>query len=121
MKTTKLHLAFTPPLKRSGPVSPGDLLTLRMVIQQIQVGKPSYRIVVYGDAEKPRHADFNDDQALSDALRAAIPEFDLSQFSLNPMQDGMGSIVFADEVTLSTSQLSSLGLYSADARHHAWH
>ena len=55
---------------------------------------PGYRVIVYGDELKPRHSDFINAAALLEALEAAIPELDVSQLRLNPLQEGQGSIVF---------------------------
>lgn len=81
-----------------------------MVIQQIRVEKPAYRLVVYGDQENPRHRDFSSEQALLDALCAAMPNFGTSELSLNPLATGQGSVVFTGEFTLNAMQLSVLGL-----------
>lgn len=83
---------------------------VRMVIQQIGGFEIAYRIAVYGDQEKPRHADFKNGQALLQALRAALPDFDTSSLSRASLQEGQGSIVFAGEVELSDRQLGLLGL-----------
>ncbi len=86
-------------------------IPLRAVVQQLGVFPvPSYRIIVYGDEFKPRHSDFGSAAVLLDALRAAVPGLDLSQRSLNPMQEGQGSIVFDGEMLFSAEQLSALGL-----------
>jgi len=87
-----------------------ELHALRMVIQQLSAKNSSYRIVVYGGRDKPRHAEFPSAEALLGALCAAAPDLDLSKLSLNPMREGKGSIVFAEEIALKTSQLSALGL-----------
>lgn len=86
--------------------------SLRLVIQQIGIQIPSYRLVVYGDEEHPRHADFDSAEALAKALCAAMPDFDLSQLTLTPLAEGHGSIVFSGEVVLSATQLVALGLRS---------
>lgn len=84
---------------------------LRVVIQQLGVAAmPRYRVVVYGDNQSPRHSDFLEAQILLDTLRAAIPDFDSSQLSLNPIEEGNGSMVFAGEVDLDRRQLKILGL-----------
>lgn len=80
-----------------------------MVIQQFTVDT-AFRVVVYGDLEKPRHADFNSGQALLEALHAALPDFDTQGLSLDPLHGGHGSIVFAGEIELSDRQLGLLGL-----------
>ena len=87
-----------------------DPNSFRMVIQQIGV-EPAYRITVYGDLEKPRHADFNTGPMLLEALRCALPDFDTSGLHLDPLQRGEGSIVFAGELTLNKRQLGLLGLF----------
>jgi hypothetical protein len=87
-----------------------NLHPLRIVIQQLGVDKPSYRLIAYGDSEKPRHTDFAGAQALIETLQAVVPSFTLSELSLNPLGEDRGSIVFAGEIALSTSQLSGLGL-----------
>jgi hypothetical protein len=46
-----------------------------MVIQQIGI-EPAHRVAVHGHLEKPRHADFDNGQILSEALHAALPDFD---------------------------------------------
>lgn len=86
-----------------------DLHSLRMVIQQLAVN-PAYRVVVYGDEEKPRHADFGSEQTLLQALHAALPHFDISSLSFDPLQQDRGSIVFAGAVELDNRQLGFLGL-----------
>lgn len=89
----------------------GNLSPVRMVIQQTGISEtPSYRVVVYGDELKPKHSDFSNAQILVEALRTAIPSFDLAQLTLNPLGKGRGSIVFNDEFQLSDTQLSGLGL-----------
>lgn len=90
-------------------MSANDLYPLRMVIQQIGV-EPAYRVVVYGDFEKPRHADFSSGQMLLEALHAALPHFDTSDLSLDPLHEGGGSIVFASAIELNDRQLGLLGL-----------
>lgn len=80
-----------------------------MVIQQNAV-EPAYRVVVYGDWEKPRHADFSSGKALLEALRAALPDFDTCGLSLDPLRGRRGSIVFAGEIELNDRQLDLLGL-----------
>ncbi|MGA7340442.1 MAG: hypothetical protein WBE72_17330 [Terracidiphilus sp.] len=90
-----------------------DLNPLRLVVQQLGVAAaPGYRVVVYGDEFKPRHCDFSSAVALLEALEAAIPELDVSQLRLNPLQEGQGSIVFDGAMLLSGEQLSALGLKS---------
>jgi len=80
-----------------------------MVIQQLAV-EPVYRIVVYGDKVKPKHADFRGEQTLLQALRSALPSFDISGLSLDPLHGDQGSIVFAGLVELNNRQLGLLGL-----------
>jgi hypothetical protein len=64
-----------------------DLNPLRIVIQQLGVSAvPGYRVIVYGDEFKPRHSDFSSPGAPLEALEAAIPETDVSQLRLNPLQ-----------------------------------
>ena len=87
-----------------------ELRTVRMVIQQVGLEKPTYHLVIYGDQEKPRHSEFLNVDRLLEALRTAVPSLDLSGCSLNPMRDGLGSIVFSGEVTLSVTQMTTLGL-----------
>jgi hypothetical protein len=88
-----------------------DLIPLRIVIQQLGVSAvPGYRVIVYGDEFRPRHSDFNSAVALLEALEAAIPELEVSQLRLNPLQEGQGSIVFDGERLLTEKQLSALGL-----------
>ncbi len=92
-------------------MSEDDPYLLRMVIQQLGVSdKPAYRVVVYGDSKQPRHSDFSDAPALLDTLRAVIPDFDLSNLTLNPLAAGQGSMVFVGEIKLDKTQLSLLGL-----------
>jgi hypothetical protein len=82
-----------------------------MVIQQIaRPPQPVYRVVVYGDEQNSRHADFCGEQSLLETLRAAVPNFDVSKLSLYPLGEGQGSIVFVGETKLNESQLSILGL-----------
>ncbi len=87
-----------------------ELQDLRLVIQQLSVESQVYRVTVYGDADKPRYSDFGGAQALLQALRSALPAFDLSELSLNPLEEGCGSIVFAGVIQLDNSQLAVLGL-----------
>jgi len=49
-------------------------------------------------------------QILIQALRAAIPSLDLAHLSMNPLGEGKGSIVFADEISLDKNRLAVLGL-----------
>lgn len=92
-------------------MSGDDLYLLRMVIQQISVSpNATYRVIVYGDEQRPRHADFSNAQFLADALCAAAPAIDLSKLTLNPLEEGQGSIVFLAEMELDETQLSLLGL-----------
>lgn len=87
------------------------LYLLRFAIQQIGIlDYPSYRVVVYGDSLSPRHSDFSNAQVLVEAIRAALPDFDVSKLSLNPLGEGQGSMVFVGEIKLSKTQLSRLGL-----------
>ena len=86
-----------------------DPRSLRMVIQQL-AACPAYRVVVYGDDEKPRHADFGSQQKLLQALRAALPYFDVSTLPLDPLRRDGGSIVFAGGVDMDDRQLGLLGL-----------
>lgn len=93
-------------------MSADDLYSLRMVIQQIGVShKPTYRVMVYGDNFNPRRAEFSSPQGLLETLRAAAPSFDVSDFSLNPLGEGRGSIVFTGKIELDETQLSILGLH----------
>ncbi len=80
-----------------------------MVIQQIGI-EPAYRLTVYGDKEKTRHADFSSAPALLTALLTALPDFDTSGLSLDPMNTGQGSIVFTGAIDLNDRQLGLLGL-----------
>ena len=101
----------TQPICSKGSLMPAyDLHHLRMVIQQIGGFEVAYRIAVYGDGEKPRHADFNSGPALLEALCAVLPDFNTTGLSLDPLHKGQGSIVFAGEVELSDRQLGLLGL-----------
>ena len=86
------------------------LHTLRMVIQQIGVENPSYRLVVYGDREKPMHSDFLNAAALLAALSEVAPALDLKQHLLSPLGEGQGSIVFTGEIALRASEILALGL-----------
>lgn len=91
--------------------SEGDLYFLRVVIQQLSASEnPGYRIVVYGDSQPPRHADFTTAQILLETLRAAMPNLDLSKLSLHPLEMGQGSIVYTGEIKLNQAQLSMLRL-----------
>jgi hypothetical protein len=84
---------------------------LRIVIQQLGIAAmPRYRVIAYGDQQSPRHSDFDGARILLDTLRSAIPDFDSSQLSLNPLEEGIGSIVFTGEVDLDNWQLAILGL-----------
>jgi hypothetical protein len=81
------------------------------VIQQLGVSEDAaYRVVAYGDDQPPRHSDFGNADLLRAALRAAIPDFDFSQLTLNPLKKGQGSIAFVGEMNLNQTQLSLLGL-----------
>jgi hypothetical protein len=62
------------------------------------------------DEQKPLHSEFDGSQILLDTLYSAIPDFDLSQLSLNPLEEGKGSIVFTGEVDLDKRELAILGL-----------
>lgn len=91
---------------------PGDdLYLLRMVIQQLSAyPDTTYRVIVYGDDQQPRHSDFSNAQILVNTLSGAIPGFDFSNLPLNPLREGRGSIVLAEEMKLNESQLLLLGL-----------
>lgn len=91
-------------------MSDDALHALRMVIQQMGVEYPFYRLVVYGDWEKPKHADFGSQEALLQALHAALPDLDTSRLCFDPLEKGQGSIVFAREIHLHDRQLGLLGL-----------
>jgi hypothetical protein len=104
------YLLHLPPAEEELPVSVDPLHTLRMVIQQIGVDNPSYRLVVYGDKEKPMHSDFLNAAALLAAISEAVPALDLKQHLLNPLREGQGSIVFTGEIALRASEISALGL-----------
>jgi hypothetical protein len=61
-----------------------DSHSLRMLIQQIGL-EPAYRMAVYGDLEKPRHADFNTGQILLETLQlhcltSIRPAFHLTRY-----------------------------------------
>ena len=89
----------------------GSLYTLRMVVQQLGISETApYRLIVYGDDQHPRHSDFENVHILLERLRAAIPDFDFSTFTLNPLSTGQGSMAFTGEVKLNHCQLSLLGL-----------
>jgi hypothetical protein len=93
------------------PTMADNPIPLRLVIQQLGVfPTPSHRLIVYGDEFKPRHSDFSSAAFLLEALRQAIPVFNVSHLSLNPLQEGHGSIVFDGELLLRAEQLSGLGL-----------
>lgn len=84
---------------------------IRLVIQQLEVSEnPGYRIAVYGDELAPRHKDFDNEQILFKALRAAIPDFDFSKTVMNPLAKGQGSMAYVGEIKLDKTQLSILGL-----------
>lgn len=86
-------------------------IPLRVVIQQLGLYPvPNYRLIVYGDELKPMHSDFESAALLVEALRSAVPGFDVSQLLLQPLQEGQGSIVFDQEMLLTAEQLSALGL-----------
>lgn len=82
---------------------------LRMVIQQIGMD-PAYRISIYGNEQKPRHADFKDGRTLLAALETALPDFDTSGLFLDPIHSNQGSIVFTGGIKLTDRQLGLLGL-----------
>lgn len=89
----------------------GDLYSLRLVIQQIGVSPNlSYRVITYGDNQSPRHCDFRNRQTLISVLCSALPDFDVSKLSLNPLGEGLGSMVFVGEMELTGVQLRLLGL-----------
>ena len=88
-------------------MSARNLYLLRMVIQQIGV---TYRVVVYGDWDKPRHADFSSGQVLLEALHATLTDFDTSSLTFDPLRQGQGCIVFTGEIELNDRQLGLLGL-----------
>jgi hypothetical protein len=82
-----------------------------MVIQQLGASENSgYRVVVYGDNQAPRHSDFSSAQTLFDALGTALPDFDRSKLTLNPLAAGQGSMVFVGEMNLDKAQLLLLGV-----------
>lgn len=84
---------------------------LRLVIQQLEVSEnPGYRVVVYGDDLAPRHSDFDNEQILLKAFRAAIPDFDFAKIVMNPLAKRQGSMAYAGEIKLDKTQLSILGL-----------
>lgn len=88
-----------------------DEYALRFVIQQLEVSEnPCYRVTVYGDDFAPRHTDFENEQILLKALRAAIPNFDFSNIVMNPLAKGQGSMAFVGEMKMDKTQLSFLGL-----------
>lgn len=92
-------------------MSENDAYVLRLVIQQLEVSEnPGYRVTVYGDDLAPRHKDFDNEQILLKALRAAIPDFDFSKTVMNPLGKGQGSMAFVGERRLDKTQLSILGL-----------
>lgn len=86
-------------------------IPLRVVIRQLGIYPiPNYRVIVYGDELKPMHSDFGSAALLLEGLRSALPEFDVSQLLLRPLQEGQGSIAFEGEMLLTAEQLSALGL-----------
>lgn len=88
-----------------------ELYSYQFVVQQLGVGQFStYRVVVYSDQLSPRHADFQSGQDLLRGLQEAIPEIDWSGISINPMEEGQGSIVFNQQLKLDAGQLKILGL-----------
>ena len=92
-------------------MSENDAYLLRLVIQQLEVSEnPGYRVTVYGDDLAPRHTDFDNEQILFKALRAAIPDFDFSKIAMNPLTKGLGSMAYVGEIKLDKTQLSILGL-----------
>lgn len=108
------HLANTSPKAKAGrdvPTMADNPIPLRVVIQQLGTYPvPNYRVIVYGDELKPMHSDFGSAALLLEALRCAVPGLDVSQRSLNPLQERQGSIVFDGELLLTAKQLSVLGL-----------
>jgi hypothetical protein len=97
--------------RRDHPIMTDGPNPLRIVIQQLGVrAMPRYRVIVYGDEQRPLHSDFDGGQTLLDTLHSAIPDFNSSQLSLKPMEEGKGSIVFTGEVDLDKWQLAILGL-----------
>lgn len=91
-------------------MSVDPLHTLRIVIQQIGIENPSYRLVVYGDSEKPMHSDYRNAAALLAALSQVVPALDLKQRLLNPLREGQGSIVFTGEIVFGACEIFALGL-----------
>ena len=56
--------------------------SLRIVIQQIgSVGRTRYRIIAYGGKRPLGHADYPTADLLMEALRRALPNFDLKQIA----------------------------------------
>jgi hypothetical protein len=92
-------------------VAEADLKSLRLVIQQRGTSPvPSYRIIAYGDSNVNRYSDFSSAEILIEALCCAIPDFDVSRLSLNPLGEGQGSMVFVAGMDLDERQLSVLRL-----------
>lgn len=88
-----------------------DIKSLRLIIQRRDDAPESgYRMIIYGNSDLHRHSDFDSAQSLLQAIGLAIPGFDVSRLSLNPSQQGHGSIVFADGMQLDCLQLGILGL-----------
>jgi hypothetical protein len=87
-----------------------NVRSVRIVVQHIYNDwRSSYRLVAYGDRQVFRPLKFESLHDLLNALRSVMPDFDENSFLIrNGARDSY--IVFAREVELSDSQLSTLGL-----------
>jgi len=90
-------------------MSSNELHAVRMVIQQISLD-PIYRIMVYGGSMRTKQVDYESEQRLLEALKAALPDFDASNLSLGVRATGEGSVVFSGKIELDDRQLNLLGL-----------
>lgn len=92
-------------------------IPLRVVIQQLGLYPvPNYRVIVYGDDLKPVHGDFGSAALLFEALRSAVPGFDVSRLLLQPLQEGRGTDKIPVLYSTSRSDALSTELKNASNR-----
>ena len=82
---------------------------VRIVVQHLGFS-PEYRVVVYGDDWKPTHADFENQQALLQAICDSLPDFDTSLLCLDQPHEIPGTVLFAGSIELDRSQAKLLKL-----------
>ena len=88
-----------------------DRHSLRLVVQHVwenASGRSSYRLIAYSNDHTYPPVQFESVDDLLKVLKAALPELDASSFPRE--RRPVTSILFADELELSTAQLSILGL-----------